>query len=285
MNKNGWIALISIWVAVSLAGCTSLAAPAPTSASPKNDIKSPASGPYSKKLPSLQDVSGLAQFSQVEETGHCLIYYPEGDQIGASYIGAVLEDQLARLSADLGHSPVEKVKVFVFPDLDSFHQAIGLPNAPDWVIATGYVDGIQMVTPRLISSDLLEKTLVHELTHTLQGQVNPNAPFWMIEGLAMYESGMDEGVRETVREHLQANDILPLASLETLTDEGFEQAGGYALGYTVVEYVIQAYGKDVIKAWIKTPSDFQRVFGVSADTFEQRWRDYLVKSYSSAKLV
>jgi hypothetical protein len=155
-----------------------------------------------------------------------------------------------------------------------------MPDAPEWVVAAGYVGGIQMVTPRLISGDLLDKTIVHELTHAIQGEINPVASFWMIEGVAMYEAGMFEGVRETVSQGIQENKIPPLASLDTLDEEGFEQAGGYAYGYTVVEFVVQTYGKDILAEWVKTPRDYERVFGVTAESFEKQWMSWLVDKRS-----
>lgn len=61
----------------------------------------------------------------------------------------------------------------------------------------------------------------------------------MIEGLAMYEAGMFEGVEETIRQCIEADNIPTIGSLETMTsEEEFAQAGVFAIGYTVVEFVV-----------------------------------------------
>ncbi len=217
----------------------------------------------------------------MEETEHYTIYYPEGEQISASYVGGVLEDHLGKVIQDLGYQPQEKIKVIIFSDLDTFHHTIELPNAPEWVIAAGYEGGIQMVTPRLISTDMLEPAIIHELTHAIQGQINPGAPFWMIEGIAMYEAGMSQGVRETIGKRVQKADLPALDSLETLDEEDFAQADGYALGYTVVEYAVQAYGHTILAEWVKTPRDYKRVFGVPKERFEEQWMSWLAETYRS----
>ncbi len=261
-------------VSCLLAGCVS---PASTGPPPAAAIQTPPSVPFTKKLPETLE---LEQTVLVEDTDHCAIYYPEGEQTSASFIGIVVEDSLERVSTDLGYRPQDKIKVFVYPDLETFHKAIQLPGAPETVIAVGYEGGIQMVTARLIPAAILDKTIIHELAHALQGLANPDAPFWMVEGVALFESGMAEGVRERVRQDIQVNKIPSLASLQTLDAEGFEQAGGYAYGYTVVEYSVLTYGKEILKAWVKTPRDYEQVFGVSAETFEQDWKKYLAEKYA-----
>ncbi len=263
-----------------LTGCAPPDVPVSTGPSPATAVENTPSAPFIQKLPAAPELGGLGQTVLEERTDRCTISYPEGEQIGASFIGMIVEDNLERVSTDLGYRPPDKIKVFVYPDLETFHRAIKLPDAPSSVIAVGYQGGVQMVTPRLIPTALLDKTIVHELTHALQGLANPDAPFWMIEGVALFESGMSEGLRETVSQGVQKNTIPSLASLETLDAEGFEQAGGYAYGYTVVEYAVLTYGKETLKEWVKTPRDYDRVFHVSAEIFERDWRKYLAESYS-----
>lgn len=160
---NMILRLIAVFVAGSLlSGCSTSAMPSATA------IETPASGPFTKSIAESPPPGSL-----VEETEHFTIYYPEGDESSANFIGIVLEDHLMRTSMDLGFRPQEKVKVYIYPDLGVFHETIELPEAPEWVVATGYGGGIQMVTPRLISTYLFEKTIVHELTHSLQGEINP----------------------------------------------------------------------------------------------------------------
>ncbi|NIO00153.1 MAG: hypothetical protein GTO49_35350, partial [Anaerolineae bacterium] len=55
----------------------------------------------------------------------------------------------------------------------------------------------------------------------------------------------------------------------------FDQVGGLAFSITLVEYMVEQYGFEVIVAIIKTPSEVETILGITTSELESAWREYL----------
>ncbi len=195
-----------------------------------------------------------------------------------------LQENYKRISKDLNVSLKDKVDIEVYPDIQSFHNAIGAPMAPEWNVGTGWEGKIKMVSPlnpgKYHTYDTLMMVVVHEFTHVMVSQINSNLkdiPIWLNEGTAAFEAKqMNNNIKQGLKKKIQNNEVPPLFSMnsQNLSD------GGYAFSYTAVEYVVKNYGYNSLIKLIKSPSNLQEILGCSSEEFEKRWMDFLVKNYN-----
>lgn len=195
-----------------------------------------------------------------------------------------LQENYKRISNDLNVSIKDKVDIEIYPDIQSYHNAIGVPMAPAWNVGTGWKGRIKMVSPlnpgKYHTYDTLMQVVVHEFTHVMISEINSNLkniPLWLNEGTAAFEAKqMNNNIQNTLRIKIQNNEIPSLFAMNTenLSD------GGYAFSYTAVEYVVKNYGYNALIKLIKSPSDLQKILGCSNEEFEKRWKNYLVKNYN-----
>lgn len=119
-----------------------------------------------------------------------------------------LHENYKRISNDSNISLKDKVDIEVYPDIQLYHKAIGVPMAPDWNVGTGRESKIKMVSPlnpgKYHTYDTLMMVVVHEFTHVMVSQVNSNLkdiPLWLNEGTAVFEAkqmnnNMKEGLKK-----------------------------------------------------------------------------------------
>lgn len=195
-----------------------------------------------------------------------------------------LQENYKRISKDLNVSIKDKVDIEIYPNIQSYHNAIGMPMAPAWNVGTGWEGKIKMVSPlnpgKYHTYDTLMQVVVHEFTHVMVSEINSSLkeiPLWLNEGTAVFEAKqMNNNMKEGLKRKIQNNEIPPLFSMDPQNLSN----GGYAFSYTAVEYVVKNYGYNALIKLIKSPSNLQEILGCSSKEFEKRWRDFLVKNYN-----
>lgn len=199
-------------------------------------------------------------------------------------LSKILEDNYNRISKDLNVTLKEKVIIEIYPDIKVFHEAIGAPNAPNWVVGTGWENKIKMVSPLNPGGqhtyDTLMQVVVHEFTHVVISNINSDLesiPIWLNEGIAAYEANqMSITSRNAIKEKLDSNAV-PL--LSEMNSSNFSEVGGYVFSYTSIEYIIKNYGYDTVISLIKNPKDLEQTLGNSMSEFENNWKIYLEENY------
>lgn len=53
----------------------------------------------------------------------------------------------------------------------------------------------------------------------------------------------------------------------------------YEFSYTAIEYVIKSYGYNSLIELIKSPSNLERILGITNKEFENKWKAYLIENY------
>ncbi len=104
------------------------------------------------------------------KTDHFKFYSKEQDKSCLQDLSNVLEENYARVTDDLKYSLDKKVDVYIFSDLDTYHNAINQPNAQKWEFTSADAEAIRMVNPSKVegfSADDLMKSVVHEFVHWL----------------------------------------------------------------------------------------------------------------------
>jgi len=223
-------------------------------------------------------------FKIQQETEHFIFFSYDQDKECLENIAKNLEDNYDRITEDLGYKSTEKIKVHIYPDQDSFHQAIGRPDAPDWVVGTADQERVIMVSPLNPGSthnyNGMLKVAIHEFTHVITTRINPSFPNrdpFLTEGIAMYEARQMDANYATLVDRLVNTDKVP--SLEELRFNLYNYNSGYALACTFVEYMVDTYGREVIGQIIENPGKTEEILGVSQQELEQGWREYLSDNY------
>jgi len=120
------------------------------------------------------------------------IQYLAKDRKVADKVSSIAEQEIPRLSGELGLETMGPVRVFLISDMDAFQkeQQIRLPS---WGVAFALMDNQVMlvdVKRATHAMNTLEKVIPHELSHLLLAQRIKGValPLWFVEGLAMWQA-------------------------------------------------------------------------------------------------
>lgn len=191
-----------------------------------------------------------------------------------------LKSNVERIFTTFQHRPSQKVIIEIYPDLPTFHQAIGEPDAPNWFMGTYEGNKIQIVSPLNPGPEHTYQSVIrHTLslfTMWLLKDINPLAPKWLTHGIGGHEAKQmsQEYIQYCTTEAIR-NDKVP--SFEALTDDSwdFEKIGGYAFSHLIVEFLLQTYSYDAINRFIRNANDFEGAFQISESELHVRWVQYL----------
>ena len=206
----------------------------------------------------------------------------------------------ARITADLGGAPAGPITVVLAPTSEAFNQfqPPGEP-LPDWAVGVAYPSMMTMVIRSYhvagTSRQDVGAILVHELTHLVLGArfgTQP-VPFWLHEGLAMYEAGeWDPGHEWDLVRVVLANRVPPLDALTGAGNSETEARTAYALSEALVGHMIATYGRESFGEFVDRLAEGRsfedavtRAFGVTPERFEARWQAHLDRRYTWIPLI
>ena len=252
--------LLSMLLALVLAGCGGSCGTTPSPASP-----------------SALDLT--------RETAHFLIHYGAAD---ASCIDAVadhLEANQQRICDDLRFALNFKVVLKIYPDVTTLHQGMNAPNAPDWALGMTDLSGqIKIISPlnpgpnHTFQSILL--CMDHEFTHAvvIRGIGAISLPQWLSEGVADYEARLiNAAALAAIAPAVKTDRIPTFSTLATAWSSysTLDPMAAYTWSYTIVDFAMTEYGRDTLRPWIDNGANFDSTFGVSEAAFRLRWIEYL----------
>lgn len=207
-------------------------------------------------------------------TEHFEFYCNDTDEKCLDKLNQLLDENYLRITTDLGVRISRVTRVYIFPDLETFHNEIGQPDAADSLVGLEYLHAIYMVSP-LYRGDMdtyyeILPVIVHEFTHIAFSYVNADyqtVPKWLDEGIAMFEAKQDPGF-------FSVTDCPTLNELDTDYDS-FVKINGYAYSYTIIAYIIKEFGWEKLRGLIDSASDFETILGVTKAEFYTHWVAYL----------
>ena len=227
---------------------------------------------------------------KVAETDHFVFYATDEDK--GLYSSGFLADRdltFDRISSDLNYQSDQKIIHRLFPSMRLLHLSWGNPfEWPVDSVGNSFILEIRELSP--YSADWIKypkisdsNIFAHELTHVMTGEINPDRhQTWLIEGLAVYEQTEGRAgpyFKTLLHEHVVQDEAPDLNQLTGQTLWNFIEKHGYDYGYTVVEYVVQSYGKDKLAELARTAADSDTYFGMSAADFWEGWMVYLKENY------
>lgn len=116
-------------------------------------------------------------------------------------------------------------KSTVYPDLSTFHQAVGEVDAPNWFMGTFEGNKLKIVSPLdpgpEHTYETILKSTLHLFTMWLISDINPLAPKWLCQGIAGYEVKQmpDEFIKNSTSEQIH-NLVIP--TFQELNSEGWD---------------------------------------------------------------
>jgi hypothetical protein len=184
--------------------------------------------------------------------GEATVHWYGGNEDIARHLGELSAGGAAQAEELLGHEMDGPVDIFIYESRDDFFGALG-PGAREWFgAATFPATRTTLMWLGAGSSDYLETTVVHEVTHVVFGDATAN-PFhspakWLNEGLATWsEQRSAAGQRSTVQSEASSGGLF---SFDAITDDFPYGSRGstlsYAMGTTMVGMIIDQYGEDAI---------------------------------------
>jgi hypothetical protein len=226
----------------------------------------------------------------VEESVHFTFFAGKGAEDAVPLLDKELEANYDRITGDLQVTATKKFPVYVFPDIDTFHQASGQPGASATHVGTAQGIATWLVSPLNPGGALDTQTVliagVHEFTHALVNYVNGSLdennyqiPIWLNEGLAGYEARQMTPDWRAAMVQKVAEGAVPSISTDLTPPDKWEQVKGFPYSITLVEYMVKEYGFDKIIAIIKAPSELEAILGFTISELDSGWREYLQEIY------
>lgn len=194
-----------------------------------------------------------ADLKQQRETEHFVFYCMDQDVKALDDLAEALEGCYERTTTDLGKAPSGKVKVNIYPDIDSFHNAMGRPNAPDWSVGEAKSGALYMTSPLnpgpAHDYDGMLQIAVHEFVHIIINLFG-NVPSYLHEGVACYEAGQNR--YETLSSFIAGQmDQMKVPSLSSLEKFNSSSEGMYQYGPAFVDFIARNYGFDAVVALLE----------------------------------
>jgi hypothetical protein len=209
-----------------------------------------------------------------KESQHFNFYSTNADVKMLDSLAITLENNYSRITNHLGIQIDKKINVKVFPNLKTFHLAINYPDAPDWVVGSSNGDELMMVSPlnpgSIHTYESLMQVTVHEFVHIAVSYARGD------KGYAQYEAGqINEHIRKIVESSVIAKTPPTWTQLATASVMEFGNMNGYSLSVTIVEFLVVTYGIEKLVLLIKEPENFENIYGLSENTLEKQWIQYL----------
>jgi tetratricopeptide (TPR) repeat protein len=239
------------------------------------------------------------------ESAHFILFVDDKrDGILVPLALEALEKSYEAIGAELGYYPKEKVRVEIAPDATSFN-AISTLSLRD-IEETGAVgickfNKLMIISPRALSFGYRWlDSISHEYLHyAIVGLTNNQAPIWLHEGMArFYETRWRKAapVKDAAEDYLTpANQTLLVQALQKNQFVGFKKMEpslihldtpeqvqlAYAEAASAVDFINQSKGRTGMRELLATlndkptPEAIEKVYGMSFDAFESRWKNFL----------
>ena len=184
--------------------------------------------------------------------GSATVHWYDDNEAAARRFGALAGDAADAAGELLGRPLAEPIDIFVYDARDDFFGAIG-PGSREWTGAATYPH-IRTIFMWLGAGGdaFLELALVHEVTHVVFADATAN-PFhepasWLNEGVATWSERQDAAVEEDlVRFEAGRGGLMAFAALvHEFPIDARGASLAYAQGATMVDYLIETYGTDVM---------------------------------------
>jgi hypothetical protein len=218
----------------------------------------------------------------VLESKSIAIWATEADRQTARDIFSAIEANAEQICTTLQTECQFPLLIEIHPDQASFDEYVINPEMRGYFAISGPPHTIQMVSPanpapHTISYEDAVLVAVHEFTHLALDEVNAGMPTWLDEGTAIYV-----GPHQLYTNACQNAFPFQLTpSFQDLVQNYDKIQAPDLFAYTVVDFIVSQYGMDKLNQLLRTPEKLQTILGVSEETFEDNWLDFIRSRYSN----
>ena len=231
--------------------------------------------------------------AQTLESEHFIISYDGIYKSEAEKLSEHLESNYAEIRMNLKDVKHGLIKVFVYGSQYKFNVATGLENANGTSRGPNEFHFVWTNWFNSIFPDDPLKTALHEFTHCVQLNILIDKaketiitqdrtefdkqfdkkfaveyPRWLWESISIFEAG-------------EVNSLsVKYAKSKNLTLEELNHSNQiYNIGYTIIEYLTQKWGKDILPKLIASFGNIEKTLNISTEEFEKGWIAFLEEKY------
>lgn len=241
----------------------------------------------------VRSISVVDEITELR-TDHFVILYHGIYAEEAQRTAINLEENYGRITRDLNDEGHDTIHVFIHPTQSDFNKSTGLLNST----ANGTSRGpneFHLIWTNWYNSIFPDdpiKTAIHEFTHCVQLNILikdaqrswtgssedfdryfedkfiKEYPQWFWEAICDYEAGMVNkwSVKYALRKKLSLKDLNSSNQI-------------YNLGYTIIEYIVEKWGREKLPELIVSYADIPMVLNISESQFEKEWMDFAREKY------
>jgi len=208
------------------------------------------------------------------------------DPLNIIGLSKVLEGSYSKISSNLNTTPADNIEVNIYAQRWRYIKATG-----HWS-ASGNVEGISKL--HFVENGLLDteisKIAIHEFTHAvvlklltdLESQPMDSQsfdekfstfPIWLWEAICVYEA--EQFYDPKTLEYFN-NGKYPEISELNIRSKGQKI---YTCGYTIIEYILNKYGRDKLIKLIESYGDLKNVIDVTEEQFSNDWYNFMHEKY------
>jgi len=242
----------------------------------------------------LVTYSDVIQFDDLRHSwqelneGQLDLFWYQGSQSFAEELMAASQQALERLAEDTGAHLENPISLYIYASTEDLQSAMIFPR--EWTGGVAFTEyGIIAIGVPSNELDWGKRALAHELGHMVTHQITFSPygaflPLWLDEGLAMHAEGEPDPHLQSVLEYAIAQQkLISVRSLSSPFSAKPEEAYiSYAESQSLVEFLIQNYGKDkmlrllsLLKEGNSCDDALTEVYGFDQDGLDKLWREYI----------
>jgi len=202
---------------------------------------------------------------------------------------AASQQALERLSEDAGVHPEKPISLYIYANSKDLQGAMVFPQ--EWTGGVAFTEyGIIAIGVSSGHLDWGKRALAHELGHLVTHEITFSPygailPTWLDEGLAMHAEGEPDPYLESwLKKAIDEQRLISVRSLSSPFSAKPEEAYiSYAQSQSLVEFLIQNYGKDkishlltLLKEGNSCDEALTEVYGFDQGGLDELWREYII---------
>lgn len=225
------------------------------------------------------------------ESEHFLVRYSGGEKVYAKLVLKTAEKFYDPIASQYSFSSKHKIPIIMYANGSALNASFGW-SANESAIGVYWAGAIRVLSPlawmgereiaQMENVFMTSGPVVHELTHlAVDYATQGNYTRWFTEGLAQYEEYRMTGFRFE-KPLFEQGQLYSLAELDQKFDHSAEQALAYYQSFSLVEYMMDRYGRDSVDAMIdklkkgsSMEEALENILNQNIKDFEHAWLQWL----------
>lgn len=217
------------------------------------------------------------------------IFWYQGNRSFADELLKAAQDAATKLGKDTGVFIERPVSFYIYSNYRDLRGSIVAPE--EWTGGVAYA-GFNIISIGISPGNLEwgKKAVAHELGHLITHQVTVSPygatiPPWLDEGLAMHAEGeQDNSDKEALVKAIEDGRLATLQSLSSpFSADPQEAYHAYAQSQSVVEYIINTFGKDKLNHLLVLLNDgntmddaLLKTYDFNLSGLDEAWIEYMM---------